>query len=288
MRAPVYRARPHDRVVVARRAHERFVQHPRGSECASLRFGFVQPPFRQLRGDENTNAAREFSETTTSMNDLVSACRTRLGPEGSGAGGEVTGVALSRTIARCPSRESAESFWTKRRCLASSFGVPAFLPVRSVSRTRHVPPDESVAPGARVRGGLGGAHAPHRKQVRARPRNVVLPTLVSEASRDASTLRLSPKESWHPSAPPNLRTRSDTRAPLFLRRRKSSAGEDRDPLQTCLGLVPGNSVAERTPAAPSAGFSASPASGDFGSWEKACLDAGAFLGRARWRRGGPK
>ena len=132
VRAPVNRARPRDRVVVARRAHEQFVQHSRGSECTSLPFGFVQPPFRQLRGDENTNAAREFSETTTSMNDLVSACRTRLGPEGSGAGGEVTGVALSRTIARCPSRESAGSFWTKG-CLASSFGVPAFLPVRSVS-----------------------------------------------------------------------------------------------------------------------------------------------------------
>ena len=68
---------------------------------------------------------------------------------------------------------------------------------------------------------------------------------------------------------------------LFLFRRKSSAGEDRDALQTCLGLVPGNSVAERTPAASSAGFSASPASGDFGSWEKACLDAERTFLRSR-------
>jgi hypothetical protein len=48
-----------------------------------------------------------------------------------------------------------------------------------------------------------------------------------------------------------------------------------------LGLVPGNSVAERTPAAPSVGFSASPSSGDFGSWEKACLDAERTFLRSR-------
>ena len=52
-------------------------------------------------------------------------------------------------------------------------------------------------------------------------------------------------------------------------------------MQTCLGLVPGNSVAERTPAAPSVGFSASPSSGDFGSWEKACLDAERTFLRSR-------
>ena len=197
----------------------------------------------------------------------------------------MTGVALSRTIARCPSRESAESFWTKR-CLASSFGVPG-LPVRSVSRTRHVPPDESVAPGARVRGGLGGAHAPHRKQVRARPRNVVLPTLVSEASRDASTLRLSPKESWHPSAPPNLRTRSDTCASS-----SSSSGANPPRARTA---TPCRRVWASFPATPS--LSARPprqalgfprrrrrvilAAGKKPAW----TPRGRFSGRARWRRG---
>ena len=257
-------ARPRRRL--ARRAHERFVQHPRGSECASRRLGFVQPPFRQLRGDENTNAARRVLGPLDDV-DIDHQYRRAAAPASGhqAAARGAPGVALSRTIARCPSRERGE--------LLDETVVPRFV-VRGASdpypfvrfRTRHVPPDESVAPGARVRGGLGGAHAPHRKQVRARPRNVVLPTR-ERGSRDASTLRLSPKESWHPSAPPNLRTRSDTRAP-----RRPFAGANllrarTRPLQTCLGLVPGNVRRRAHARRAQRGFSASPASGDFGSWE---------------------
>ena len=109
----------------------------------------------------------------------------------------MAGVASFRRIARRPPRESTESFWTKG-CLASVFGVPAFFPFARFSERGHVPPDEAAAAGARVCGGLGGAHAPHRKQVRARPRIVVLAPLVSEASREASARRVSRKESWHP------------------------------------------------------------------------------------------
>ena len=169
----------------------------RAAQSASRSDSFVQPHFRQLlTTDENNKPRREFSETTTMMNDSYRRATPASGQKAAprGRSGRRCLIQKDRPA---PTPRVHESFWTKG-CLASVFGVPAFFPFARFSERGHVPPDEAAAPGARVCGGLGGAHAPHRKQVRARPRIVVLAPLVSEASREASARRLSRKESWHP------------------------------------------------------------------------------------------